>query len=184
MVQTIALGIALVYITVVMGTAGSFIDFYVGTEEVLRVQPPGSFPFTMQQYRDYEAGQFFYRIVIGWPDGQPVYEFPQSPDQSEFMHAQHYACTIILAFLSMGGAVMALPIIWFLNRIDRDFAEPSDLPAVVIFGAVEVVLLVIVFRMFAMGARLHLIGGLVAFAVALYPLVKVMRAESVCAGSH
>ena len=152
----------MVYITVVMGTVGGPIDFYVGTEDVLRVQPPSTFPFTMQQHRDYEAGQFFYRIVIGWPDGLPVYEFPQSPDQSEFIHLQYYVCTILLAFLSMGGVVLALPIIWVLNRIDHDLPEPSDQSAVVIFGTVEVVLLVIFFRMLAMGARLHIIGGLVA----------------------
>ncbi|MFQ5834114.1 MAG: hypothetical protein ACE5H4_15525 [Candidatus Thorarchaeota archaeon] len=184
MIHVLALGIALVYIIVVTGTVGGFTEFQVDTERMLRVQPPGAFPFTMQQYRDYEADQFFYRIVIGWPDGRPVYEFPQSPDQSEFIHLQHYACTIMLAFLSMGGLFLALPIIWALNRMDHDLAEPSDVPVVVIFGVVEVFLLVLVFRMFAMGALLHLIGGLVAFTFALYPLVKVMRAELVYAESR
>jgi len=58
-------------------TTGSIpvVEIPTGPNQEFRMMPPTAFPFTMQQYRDYDSNQFYYRIVIGWPTGIPIYEW-------------------------------------------------------------------------------------------------------------
>lgn len=99
---------------------------------VMRVMPPTTFPFTMQQYRDYDLNQFYYRIVIGWPDGIPIYEGGPMDDQSEYIHLAHLQTTILLgAYVFVGQlAILALIYIHHLRKQARGIQDSTEGPRV------------------------------------------------------
>lgn len=99
-------------------TAGSIpvIEISTGPNQELRVMPPTAYPFTMQQHRNYDTNQFYYRIVIGWPDGLPIYEGLEVDDQSEFIHQTHFYIAILLGEDISAGLMMSLSVLFFFEK--------------------------------------------------------------------
>lgn len=111
-------------------TAGSIpvVSIPAGPNQELRVMSPTSFPFTMQQYRDYDSDQFYYRIVIGWPDGIPIYEGVANDDQSEFIHLAHLNIALFLGAYVAAGTIMMLALVFLLElrKRNQDQNDTSD----------------------------------------------------------
>jgi 4-amino-4-deoxy-L-arabinose transferase-like glycosyltransferase len=75
-----------------------------------------TFPFTLQQHRDYSQGLFHYEIVVGWPDGVPIYANTPFDDQGEFIHWTHLWFTIVLGMYVLIGIPLSAPIIFALEK--------------------------------------------------------------------
>ena len=75
-----------------------------------------TFPFTLQQHRDYNQNLFHYEIVLGWPDGISIYAGTPCDDQSEFIHWTHLWFTIILGMYVLMGIPLSAPIIFALEK--------------------------------------------------------------------
>lgn len=143
-----AFGMAIVAVLITgltAATAGSIpvIEISTGPNQELRVMPFTAFPFTMQQHRNYDTNQFYYRIVIGWPNGPPIYEGLEVDDQSEFMHQTHFYTAILLGEDISAGLMMALSL--FFHREGRrnrkhmtlrDMITQIILPASIFFLAI------------------------------------------------
>ena len=128
----IVIGVVTVVVTVLTASLGPIIDYPLGSNQALRVYPPTAYPFTMQQYRDYDASSFHYRIVVGWPDGVQIYSHAPTPDQSEFMHIQRFLTTVALGGYVAIGLLLSIPIIiaweWRSRRDSEDVVvKPSSL---------------------------------------------------------
>ncbi|MHA2262517.1 MAG: hypothetical protein ACXAEN_09030 [Candidatus Thorarchaeota archaeon] len=128
-----AVGIAIISVLVTgmtVITAGSVPVAVVrtGPNEVLRVMPPTAVPFTMQQYRNYDTNTFYYRIVIGWPNGIPIYEGMEIDDQSEYIIPAHLYVAVLLGAYMAAGTVMALAVVFLLGlrRRNQDQNETND----------------------------------------------------------
>jgi hypothetical protein len=119
--------IAMLAITFTAITAGSIpiIEIPTGPNQELRVMPPTAFPLTMQQHRNYDTNQFYYRIVIGWPDGVPIYKGLEVDDQSEFIHQTHYYTAIQLGEDISACLMMALSL-FFLLEGRKDSSKKSQ----------------------------------------------------------
>lgn len=119
--------IAMLAIAITAFTAGSIpiIEIPTGLNQELRVMPPTAFPLTMQQHRNYDTNQFYYRIVVGWPNGVPIYEGPEVDDQSEFIHQTHYYTAILLGEDISAVLMMALSL-FFLLEGRKDSSKRSQ----------------------------------------------------------
>ncbi|TFG32820.1 hypothetical protein EU527_09320 [Candidatus Thorarchaeota archaeon] len=115
LIRIALIGIVISGITVVLSASIPIISVPLGTEQELRVMPPTTFPLTMQQYRDYDADLFYYRIVLGWPDGLPVFEGVPFDDQSEFILRAHLNTGILLGGYMIAGLATLLVIIYLLE---------------------------------------------------------------------
>ncbi len=116
-------------------TAGSFpiVEISTGSNQELRVMPPTAFPFTMQQYRDYDTSQFYYRIVVGWPNGFPLYEGMAVDDQSEFILRTHLYIALLLGEDISAGLMISLSVLFLLEkRREQESITRFGLPLVVI----------------------------------------------------
>jgi len=116
--KIIRMGIVGILITgAVTVTAGSLpvVSVSTGVDQELRVMPPAGFPLTMQQYRNYESNQFDYRIVLGWPDGLPIYESMLIDDQSEFIHVAHLVTATYLGLLLLTNLAIILGLIYIFE---------------------------------------------------------------------
>lgn len=102
-------------------------EISTGSNQELRVMPPAAFPFTIQQYRDYDTNQFNYRIVIGWPDGIPIYESVTMDDQSEFIHLAHLSAGLLLGIYQLVGLAALLIVIYLFDRrrLNTEITQPS-----------------------------------------------------------
>ena len=121
--RLIRVGVVGVLITgLVAITAASLpmMEIPTGPDQELRVMPPAGFPFTMQQFRDYDTNQFTYRIVLGWPDGIPLFEGMLTDDQSEYIHLAHLVTAEILTVYLLIGTVIVLGSIYILERNYRN----------------------------------------------------------------
>lgn len=78
-----------------------------------------TFPFTMQQYRDYDQHLFYYQIVIGWPDGISVYTEAFLDNQSEFILGSHGLTTFILGLYALFSIPLSAPIILALENYEK-----------------------------------------------------------------
>ena len=113
--RAIRMALIAVFITgMVAITAGSIpiIEIPTGPNQELRVMPQTAFPFTMQQFRDYDTGQFYYRIVVGWPNGFPIYQALPIDDQSEFIIRAHLYVTVLLGEAVSAGLMMSLSVLF------------------------------------------------------------------------
>ncbi len=110
------IAILAVGMTVLTGSIGLMVDFPLDSDRTLRVLPSTMFPLTMQQFRDYEAHQFSYRIVVGWPDGIPIYESELRDDRGESFMWEHLSATVVLGAYALLGWSLAFPIIIFLEK--------------------------------------------------------------------
>jgi hypothetical protein len=104
---TFVLGFLTLVVTVVTGAFLPIVDVPIDSDQTLRVFPPTTFPFTMQQYRDYSTDQFHYRIVLGWPDGYPVYELESEDDQGHLIRQQHIQCAVELGSYMLVGVLLS-----------------------------------------------------------------------------
>ncbi len=102
-------------------TAGSFpiVEIPTGSNQELRVMPPTAYPFTVQQSRNYDTNQFSYRIVIGWPDGLPIFQSLAMDDQSEFIHLTHLYFAVLLGEYIVTGSLMVIAGLVFIEQLRR-----------------------------------------------------------------
>ena len=104
-------GLIMTGITTAVATSLPITEVSLGPTQELRVMPPTAFPFTMQQYRDYDSNQFYYRIVLGWPDGIQIYKGITQDDQSEYIHLAHLNTGILLGEYMLVGLVSILAVV-------------------------------------------------------------------------
>jgi len=108
-------GLIMTGITTAVATSLPITEVSLGPTQELRVMPPTAFPFTMQQYRDYDSNQFYYRIVLGWPDGIQIYKGITQDDQSEYIHLAHLNTGILLGEYMFLGLVSILAVVSLLK---------------------------------------------------------------------
>ena len=109
------IGIIVTGLTTAFAVSLPITDIPMGSEQELRVMPPTAFPLTMQQYRDYDTDKFSYRIVIGWPDGIPIFQGITYDDQSEYIHLAHLSTGILLGGYMIVGLVSVLLVIYLVE---------------------------------------------------------------------
>lgn len=118
----VAVAVLVTGLTFITAVSPPIVEIPTGPNQELRVMPPFAFPFTMQQYRNYDLQQFYYRIVIGWPDGIPIYEGVATDDQSEFMHFAYFYTAILLGGHMVVG-LMVIIVIVYLFALRRQRVE-------------------------------------------------------------
>lgn len=96
-------GVLVAGMTTFTAASVPILEIPIGPEQELRVMPPTAFPFTIQQHRDYDTNQFYYRIVIGWPDGIQIFRTVATDDQSEFIHWTHFGMMVILGLYMLAS---------------------------------------------------------------------------------
>lgn len=90
----------------------------LGDDRALLVYPPLSFPFIMEQVRDYAMDTASIRIVLGWPDGPTFAQFT-TLQGSEIVHFFRY--NILAALMTVGFASLAvvwgtIGLLWLLGK--------------------------------------------------------------------
>jgi len=172
--KTIGLTIIAVLLTgMTVITAGSIpvVEIPTGLNQELRVMPPTAFPFTMQQFRDYDANQFYYRIVIGWPNGIPIYEGIAMDDQSEFIHLAHLHVGVLLGEYVSAGIMMTLAVIFLfeLQRRKQDQDETNDINVkFLVKFSIPVIIFSISFVLFLFPEVLSFLPGHFIFAIGFW----------------
>ncbi|MHA1907079.1 MAG: hypothetical protein ACW98Y_07280 [Candidatus Thorarchaeota archaeon] len=106
-----------------MASLPPIIELPLGDDEALRVFSPAAYPFSIQQYRDYENRLFSYAIAIGWPEGTLIIQRRIMDDQSEFIHMEHYSSGLSLGLILLAGMITSVAI---LSLIDRRRLIPKD----------------------------------------------------------
>jgi hypothetical protein len=107
-VRTLIVTILVAGMTTIIAGSVPVAEIPLGTNETLRVMPGSAFPFTIQQYRDYDADLFSYRIVIGWPDGVTIYETALAEDQSHLIHWANFWAMAALGSWMLVGSVATI----------------------------------------------------------------------------
>ncbi len=121
----VAVAVLVTGLTFITAVFPPIVEIPTGPNQELRVMPPTAFPFTMQQYRDYDSDQFNYRIVIGWPDGVPIFEGVTTDDQSEFIHLAHFYTAMILGAYMVVGLTVILTIVYLFALRRREMIIPQ-----------------------------------------------------------
>ncbi len=140
-------------------------------EEELRVFSPVAYPFSIQQYRHYVERVFRYSIVLGWPGGLPVIQFPMLDDQSEFIHGQAYYSGLILGLLGLG---LVLGVVVMLNLVDK-YGNPPQAsrlkPDYLVLIPLQLALVLLMGQLWLWGGFIYLVGGFGVLVVSSIPIV-------------
>lgn len=94
--------------TAIIAGSVPVVEIPTGPNQELRVMPPTAFPLAIQQHRDYDTDQFYYRIVLGWPDGIPVYQTVPTDDQSHLIRWTGFGMMVVLGLWMLLGGMLTV----------------------------------------------------------------------------
>lgn len=164
-------GLISTYIVSVLAYMPPITEITLGAEEELRVFSPVAYPFSIQQYRHYVERVFRYSIVLGWPGGLPVIQFPMLDDQSEFIHGQAYYSGLILGLLGLG---LVLGVVVMLNLVDK-YGNPPQAsrlkPDYLVLIPLQLALVLLMGQLWLWGGFIYLVGGFGVLVVSSIPIV-------------
>jgi hypothetical protein len=83
----------------------------IGGDQTLTYFLPTCYPLSQVGWHDAAANQFFYLIVLGWPNGFPLHSFGITDDQSEFMRWQRFADGIIIGVITLTAALVTVALL-------------------------------------------------------------------------
>ncbi len=163
-----AIGLASASLVTVGGSTAAVTEIPLGSEQALRVFSAAAFPFTIQQHRDYAMDTYHCAIVIGYPDGVSLVESPDKPDQSEFIHFDHYLFTAYLGALSLTAMAATLVALALLERkMTRVENRPTSSVYLGVAAIVGALLLAQAGHFALIQAPIHLAAAGFTFAIAM-----------------
>lgn len=105
---------------VVSAASLPIVQIPINSNQELWVMPPTAFPFTLQEIRYFSDDSVLCRVVIGWPDGIPIYERGPFHDVSGIVFYEHLVgATVIAAFL-YPVAIAILALLYLQSNRKRD----------------------------------------------------------------
>lgn len=165
-------GLLLSYIIAMSANLPPILDLPLESNTALRTFPPYAFPFTIMQYRDYDAGLFNYIISLGWPEGIPIYQFPIYDDQSEYIHYQNYQAGLMIGIILLISAILAACSLINLDKRGILSTRRAKVPPIYILAFLQVVLLV---RLLLTVTIVYLLGGIVVLLVTSHQTLEQIR---------
>lgn len=170
-------GLLSTYLVSVLAYMPPITEIALGAEEELRVFSPVAYPFSVQQYRDYAVRGFRYSIVLGWPRGLPVIQFPLLHDQSEFIHGQAYYSGLIMGMLGLGIVLATVISLGLLDSHRSPPREPKLTPAYLVLVPLQIALVLLMGALGASGGTIYVAGGVIVLVVSLIPAISEMSKQ-------
>ena len=170
-VVSLSVGLVISYIVAVMASFPPIMTIPLGGNEALRVFSPVAYPFSILQYRDYDANLFSYSVNIGWPEGLPVLSSGLMPDQSEYIHLAHYTSGLFLGLLLL---LLVTIFVGFLTLVERKRAvtRPQGPSSAKLLVVLQLILLFLMLNFYLLGSIVYLLGGVVVLIITLYPALR------------
>ncbi|MFW9954351.1 MAG: hypothetical protein ACFFD3_07345 [Candidatus Thorarchaeota archaeon] len=173
-VVLLAVGLLSSYIVAVLASILPILDIPLENNEAIRVFSPAAFPFSIQQYRNYDAGLFNYTLSLGWPQGFPLIQSPIMDDQSEYIHFQHYSIGLTLGLILLLGVVLTvLALHWADTKHVLDRIKNPISPVYVLF-LLQLALIILIVSPLALGSP-YFYGGLLVLLLTFYPTIRQFR---------
>jgi hypothetical protein len=166
-------GLILSYIIAVSASLPPILDTPLENNTALRAFPPYAFPFTILQYRDYDAGLFNYILALGWPEGIPLFQFPVIDDQSEYISMQHYSAGLLVGVLLLLSAIVTVYALMELDKRGILSNKRAGVSPVYILVVLQLVLLIRILSIWE--SIVYLLGGIVVLAITAYPTIQQIR---------
>lgn len=166
-------GLILSYVIAVSASLPPILDISLENNTALRAFPPYAFPFTILQYRDYDAGLFNYILALGWPEGIPLFQFPVTDDQSEYISMQHYSAGLLVGVLLLLSAIVTIYILIELDKRGILSDKRAGVSPVYILVVLQLVLLIRILPIWE--SIVYLLGGMVVLAITAYPTIQQIR---------
>lgn len=169
----LSVGLILSYIIAVSASLPPILDIPLQNNTALRAFPPYAFPFTILQYRDYDAGLFNYILALGWPEGIPLFQFATIDDQSEYISMQHYSAGLLMGVLLFLSAIAAVYVLVEFDKRGVLSSKRARVPPIYILVVLQVVLLIRI--LLTWESLVYLLGGIVVLALTAYPTLQQIR---------
>jgi hypothetical protein len=170
----ISIGLVITYIVAVMASTPPLVGISLGNNEAIRVFPQVAYPFSIHQYRDYDARLFSYAITFGGPLGIPLIQSELMDDQSEFILFQSYTTGLTLGLILLVGMVCLVAVLVLLDRMKIIHPKKERIPPVQVLIAFQ--LLLIVYLLPLLGS-LYPWGGAAVLFVTLFPIIAELQEE-------
>ncbi len=173
--ELMVFGAAIVYLCIYPDALVYPIDIVVNSDEAYRVSFSFTYPFTMEQYRNYEANLFYYLIRFGSHDGIVLFQFPATPDQGEFIHLQHNFSAGVLGLLTMIGPLLVFILSYIEARIRSPSRSKSAKRIIIPLFLMQVPIVLAMTVLSSIGARFYFAAGLGALILTLHPFIRALR---------
>ncbi|TFF96698.1 hypothetical protein EU546_00880 [Candidatus Thorarchaeota archaeon] len=162
-------GLLSTYIVSVLAYMPTITEITIGVEEELRLGLPAAYPFSVQQYRDYAEGVFSYSIVLGWPRGLPVIQFPLYDDQSEFIRAEAYYSGLMLGILGLALMATVVVLLFVFDRYRTPQSKSRLKPDYLVLVPLQTALLLLMGQLWLWGGVIYFVGGLGVLVISSIP---------------
>ncbi|MFW9933705.1 MAG: hypothetical protein ACFFDR_13760 [Candidatus Thorarchaeota archaeon] len=171
-------GLILSYIIAMSANLPPILDIPLENNTALRAYPPFAFPFTILQYRDYDAGLFNYILALGWPVGIPFFQFAINDDQSEYIHYQHYQAGLLVGILLLLCAILTA---YSLVELDKRGILSTKRAKVSPLYILVFLQLALVARILLWVSFVYLLGGIVVLVITSHQTweqIRILRSNS------
>ncbi len=171
-ISLLSVGLIITYIIAVMANAPPGTDIPLGNNEAIRVSPQIAYPFSIHQYRDYEAGLFSYAITIGGPQGPVIVQYELMDDQSLLIKIQSYSAGLTVGLILLVGMASFVVGLILLDQSKKLPAKKERFSPIVILIMFQ---LALIFFMFPLLGSLYPWGGLIVFIITIIPVISAIR---------
>jgi len=173
--ELVVFGAAFVYLCIVPTALISPFQIVVNSDEVYRAFSSLTYPFTMEQYRNYDANLFYYLIRLGSHDGPVFIQFPATQYQGEFIHSQHHFSVAVLGLLTMLGPMLVVILSYVMDRFSSPLSYESTTRIIFPLFIVQVLIIIVMIVSYFIGALIYLATGFGALTLTLHPFIRALR---------
>lgn len=171
-ISLLSVGLIVTYIIAVMASAPPITDIPLGNSEAIRVSPPIAYPFSIHQYRDYEADLFSYAITFGGPQGPVIVQYELMDVDSFLINLQRYSAGLTVGLILLVGMSSLVVGLILLDQSKKLPAKKERFSPIVIIIMFQ---LALIFFMFPLLGSLYPWGGLIVFIITLIPVISAIR---------
>ncbi len=167
-VVSLSVGLVTSYIVAVLASFPPIMTIPLAENEVTRTFSPIAYPFSIQQYRNYDANLFSYSVIVGWPEGFPLFELGLQEDQSHLIHGAHYFSGLFLGLVLL---VLVIILVGALTLVERKktIIRPQRPSSAQLLIVLQLALLLQMFNLYLLESIVYPLGGVVVLIITLYP---------------
>ena len=174
-IYLLSVGLVVTYIIAVMASVPIITDIPLRNSEALRASPQIAYPFSIHQYRDYEADLFSYAITFGGPQGPVIVQYELMDVDSFLINLQRYSAGLTVGLILLVGMSSLVVVLTLLDQSKKLPAKKERISPITALVVPQGILLFPILPLYV--GSLYAVGALVVLIITLIPVIGRMRAE-------
>ncbi len=172
----LSIGLVVAYTVAVMASALPLINIPISDHETIRACPQIAYPFSVNQYRDYDLNLFSYSLTIGGPQGTTLLQYELQEDQSHFIRFQSYSMGLSLGLILLTLTTLFVAALLWLDKSGILPVKKERMPPFLALIVPQAILSISIIPVYL--GSLYALGALFVLMFTLIPVIRAVRVQN------